>query len=1105
MYWFAGAVDGERMTRHRYLDMPALTTGPMAHALGRYWHVIRPAVSQNIVAAAEVNVSPRRKEPLYTLASGEKIIVTERMQIKERAAEADGVLRLSEDGKASWIWHRAVEGFSAEIQAKGWHQVAKDINRGWEGQFTYRSEVRDQQGNITQSGLRPPQIGGLHAIGMHWSLYEQPATIVMPTGTGKTETMLATLVAFGGGCLLVVVPSQVLRDQTARKFATLGLLRMLGNVTDGARNPIVGVITKRPTSEADLDMFEKCNVVISTMAAIGEGDAAAWGKQIAERIETLIVDEAHHIGADGWSAFREHFARRRVLQFTATPFRRDGKLVDGKVIYNYPLHLAQRDGYFKKITFEPVYEIDDDIADRTIAAAAVERLRADIASGLNHRLMARCANIERARTVHEIYNRIAADLQPVLVHSEAEASNEALEDIKSGRSRIVVCVNMLGEGFDLPELKVAAVHDTHKSLAVLLQFTGRFTRSAGSNIGNATVIANIADTAVSSALERLYSEDADWNQLLSELSSEAAKAHAELIDFLSASQRLDEAGEGDSAEVSHHLLRPTLSTVVYDSPAFRPKRFFEGLPSNVRVHRVWLHSVSNTLYFVTRTEPAIQWTRSRELRDRQWDLFILHWDPKRKLLYLSSSDRSSMHEQVAKAVGATALISGDIIFRVLGKINRLVFQNVGVRKHGRRNLSYALYTGADVAEALSISERAGSVKSNLSGMGWEGGRMVTIGCSYKGRVWSREVGTVPEFVNWCAAVGAKLQDDSINTAQIIANVLIPEEITTLPDKKILSMEWPFELLRQSEERVTLARNGEELPMSLFNIELLGSDVTGSTIDFRVASTDETVWGDFRLTIGGDDGFRVTRSSAAAITIRVGAIENTVEGWLSSYPPMVRFVDLSELDGNLLIRPQHAQELVFPPERFEVWDWRDVDVEKESIWKNGQVRRDSIQWRAARHFIEGGFDLVFDDDSAGEAADLVCLKEEPDHIRLALIHCKFTDSASGVRVDDVVDVCSQAVRSAKWKWKFRDLCRHILAREKRLAKPERPSRFLHGEAGTLNKFMKVSRFKEIRPEVIIVQPGLSRERHNPDQIAILASAYSYLKETIGVDLDVICAA
>ena len=36
---------------------------------------------------------------------------------------------------------------------------------------------------------------------------------------------------------------------------------------------------------------------------------------------------------------------------------------------------------------------------------------------------------------------------------------------------------MLGEGFDLPELKIAALHDVKKSLPVTLQFTGRFTRT----------------------------------------------------------------------------------------------------------------------------------------------------------------------------------------------------------------------------------------------------------------------------------------------------------------------------------------------------------------------------------------------------------------------------------------------------------------------------------------------------------------------------------------------------------------------------------------------------------------------------------------------------
>jgi hypothetical protein len=122
-----------------------------------------------------------------------------------------------------------------------------------------------------------------------------------------------------------------------------------------------------------------------------------------------------------------------------------------------------------------------------------------------------------------------------------------------------------------------------------------------------------------------------------------------------------------------------------------------------------------------------------------------------------------------------------------------------------------------------------------------------------------------------------------------------------------------------------------------------------------------------------------------------------------------------------------------------------------------------------------------------------------------VHCKFTQGqTAGERVKDVVEVSSQAVRSAKWRWKFKDLCRHIIEREKKLTNTERPTRFLAGQKTDINRFAKISRFKEIKPEIIIVQPGVSKANHTAEQTAVLAAAYSYLKETIGVDLDIICS-
>ena len=110
--------------------------------------------------------------------------------------------------------------------------------------------------------------------------------------------------------------------------------------------------------------------------------------------------------------------------------------------------------------------------------------------------MARCENKIRAKEIFEIYKEFE-DLNPVMVHSSIANKNEILESIVNCKHKIIVAVNMLGEGFDLPQLKIAAFHDIRKSLPITLQFAGRFTRTSyDDELGNATFIANLADSNV---------------------------------------------------------------------------------------------------------------------------------------------------------------------------------------------------------------------------------------------------------------------------------------------------------------------------------------------------------------------------------------------------------------------------------------------------------------------------------------------------------------------------------------------------------------------------------------------------------------------------------
>ena len=111
-----------------------------------------------------------------------------------------------------------------------------DIYSSWcNSNFIFKEESVENE----TVGLRSPQVGGIFAaLGYERSDSKSAATLVMPTGTGKTETILSIVVAGRFKKTLVIVPSDALREQTKNKFVQLGLLRELGLVDDNVLNPI---------------------------------------------------------------------------------------------------------------------------------------------------------------------------------------------------------------------------------------------------------------------------------------------------------------------------------------------------------------------------------------------------------------------------------------------------------------------------------------------------------------------------------------------------------------------------------------------------------------------------------------------------------------------------------------------------------------------------------------------------------------------------------------------------------------------------------------------------------------------------------------------------
>ncbi|MBR0577238.1 DEAD/DEAH box helicase family protein [Proteiniclasticum sp. BAD-10] len=121
-------------------------------------------------------------------------------------------------------------------------------------------------------GFRSAQLGAVFAIKSHWTVSTSAATVVMPTGTGKTEVMIATVVSECQGKTCVVVPSDLLRKQTINRFCALGKLREIGAVNDSFCNPILGCLMSSPKDTAELeDLLSKSNVVVTTMSLLNSG------------------------------------------------------------------------------------------------------------------------------------------------------------------------------------------------------------------------------------------------------------------------------------------------------------------------------------------------------------------------------------------------------------------------------------------------------------------------------------------------------------------------------------------------------------------------------------------------------------------------------------------------------------------------------------------------------------------------------------------------------------------------------------------------------------------------------------------------------------------
>jgi DNA repair protein RadD len=303
---------------------------------------------------------------------------------------------------------------------------------------------------------------------------------VAPTGSGKT--VIAAM-------LLTAYPRNGFRKM--RVLWVAHRIELLKQAYDQLR--AAGV----PASE--LGLFsgpKKINLGARILVAgIDSMRSADFGK-----FDLIVVDECHRIEATSYQALIEDQPQAMLLGLTATPWRLDGKSLNGTFA---KLHVMAKvtelivDGYIAK---PHTYGVPQEKAREMVRG--VRSMAGDYAPGQLGKAMMRgtlmgdvvseCARLapglrtlvfaatrEHGKALTTRFKHAKRSVEYLDGETPSGERAAMLRRLASGETEVVVNVDVLTEGFDCPSVKCIVMARPTKSLTRFLQYCGRASRKHG--------------------------------------------------------------------------------------------------------------------------------------------------------------------------------------------------------------------------------------------------------------------------------------------------------------------------------------------------------------------------------------------------------------------------------------------------------------------------------------------------------------------------------------------------------------------------------------------------------------------------------------------------
>lgn len=912
------------------------------------------------------------------------------------------------------------------------------------------------------NGLRGCQLGCIYALKSHYTAESNStaALVSMPTGSGKTAAMMAAAFEMGVRKLLIVVPSKALRSQLCRQFRSLQILKDQGCLAAASGEVSVKEITKRIRSVADwTEILNDHDVIIAHPNSVSPHFLGELLTPVpANLIDAVFIDEAHHEPAKTWQAINSEYSGLKRVFFTATPFRRDKRKMKAKLVYHYPIGRALDDGVMREVRFEPIAAgLQDEAMHEALRARAIEVFNEELEANADASILVRTNTIEQANALAAQYVADGVDVRALHSDNTKTVNDEILTEVRSGDIAGIVAVDSVSEGIDVPNLKVAVLHSTPRSIPYTIQLLGRIARANQNQEGPAILVANTDE--VRGEVSRLYKTDQDW-----------ARVIPGIVDAQMQQVVRYSANEVSIEGFSLPELKLYYSVKVHE--VVGEDEFSVGLEDDVDLDDVLisvLHveqdNANSPLVVITKHDMPIPWSDGKLSQEDLLHVHVLYYHPQAKLLFeLTTSDYAFVRIK-AHFRDRTRLrtIKHNRLHKVLHQASTNNYLMVGLRNAVHTGLSHPSYktmVGTSVESSVLNSEgRVFSVGHAVKTIG----RKNTWGVAVKnGRVWSMKRGSIGQFQDWCDSIAGLIHNGAPEFGLPGLDFMAKSEaIQAVPESPLTIV--PDDMFFKCHE-ITIQPEGEapirQLEPIFENIDTEHGALTcvlrldAFTANVTVDLTRENIW---EIEDGENIAVHATRFEG-------DVVDSNLQAVLNDYPPALLMKNGTVIIGSNLITPNNVIESV-PDDLWLAKIWTNTDITSEAYnhaaaANNLPVINKVVEMRNAQ--LNLASDVMVLDDGAHEIADLI----EFDVVRktVSFIHCKFSSrNFTGCRKNDADELFSQAMRSINWIYNPELFSRiyHRLDGNSQLLIGDRPR--LEGIEANFN-------FGEWRFKIVMAQPG-----------------------------------